>query len=134
MKKVFLSMPMHGKTDEEIKKVREEYTEQARAIFASESVMIINNIDHDIKDVVTPQRKHYLAESIRQMVRADYVIFCPGWEDTAGCRVEHLMCLEYDIPYLEMLDNPKKTELEELESITNKDVRDKLLDEYHRRN
>lgn len=134
MKKVFLSMPMHGKTDEEIKKVREEYTEQARAIFGSESVMIINNIDHDIKDVVTPQRKHYLAESIRQMVRADYVIFCEGWEDAAGCRVEHLMCLEYDIPYLEMSGNPKKTELEEIESISNKAVRDKLLEEYHKRN
>ena len=133
MKKVFLSMPMHGKTDEEIKKVREEYTEQARAIFGSESVMIINNLDHDIKDVVTPQRKHYLAESIRQMVRADCVIFCPGWEDAAGCKVEHLLCFEYDIPCFEMLSN-KRTELEELEFITNKDLRDKLIEEYHKRN
>jgi len=31
-------------------------------------------------------------------------------------------------------DNSKKTELEEIESITNKDVRDKLLEEYHKRN
>lgn len=127
-------MPMHGKTDEEIKKIREEYTEQARAIFCPADVMIINNIDHDIKDVECPQRKHYLAESIRQMVRADVVIFCPGWEDAAGCKVEHLLCFEYDIPCLEMLDNPKKTELEEIESITNNAVRDKLLEEYHKRN
>lgn len=103
MKKVFLSMPMHGKTDEEIKKLREEYTEQARAIFCPADVMIIDNLNHDIRDVDIPQRKHYLAESIRQMVRADVVIFCPGWEDAAGCKVEQLLCLEYQIPYLELI-------------------------------
>lgn len=43
-----------------------------------------------------------LGESIKLMQNADIVIFAPGWENARGCRIEHKVCEEYGIYFLEI--------------------------------
>ena len=36
----------------------------------------------------------------RKALIAEAVIFAPGWRDARGCRVEHFVASQYDIPIL----------------------------------
>lgn len=42
----------------------------------------------------------YLGHSILMMAEADAVYFMEGWEKGRGCRLEHDICVAYDIPIL----------------------------------
>jgi len=43
-----------------------------------------------------------LGESIKLMEDADIAVFAPGWENARGCRIEHKICEEYNIYYMEI--------------------------------
>lgn len=43
-----------------------------------------------------------LGLSIQHMGLSDLVVFSPDWTKARGCKVEHLVCQEYDIPYVEL--------------------------------
>jgi hypothetical protein len=44
-----------------------------------------------------------LGESIKLMSDADYVVFCNGWEDARGCRIERTIANEYGIPCVDVV-------------------------------
>lgn len=85
--KVFISQPMKGKTNEEIRKAREVVVKQCE----SQGYEIIDTIfDFGDKPPI-----YYLAKSIEAMTEADLVIFMSGWESTRGCRIEYEIAKEY---------------------------------------
>ena len=94
--RVFISMPMSGKTEKQIS----EELEQAKKDFAFSDSEFINGFlpDHE---GMTPLE--CLAESIKRMDTADAVLFAygSGWENARGCRVEHAVAENYDIPIYE---------------------------------
>lgn len=124
---IFLSMPLHGKSDDEIKDIANRMTNSIfdwlerrdyhdnHVHFATdhnifslpgakryrESILTSNDLDnaYDRSD-----RIGYLGYSIAIMSCCDLVVFHPMWSRAPGCRVEMQTCISYDIPYV-ILDN-----------------------------
>lgn len=40
---------------------------------------------------------YYLSKSIEEISKVDAVMFMNGWEKARGCRIEHDICLQYEI-------------------------------------
>ena len=98
MKKLFISQPMRGKTDEEILAVR------AQAIQSAERVMgeKVEVIDSFIKGAPAAARPlWFLGESMKLLSGADVAYFAEGWEEARGCRIENECAIEYGITTIE---------------------------------
>lgn len=87
--KVFISQPMNGLTDDEIKAKREELTA------AYPDAEIIDSFFEGAPHDATPL--WYLGKSIQLLGTADLAIFAKGWEKKRGCRIEHAVAVEYGI-------------------------------------
>lgn len=96
MKKLFISQPMRGKTDEEILAVRAQAIQSAERVLGEE----VEVIDSFFKDAVVPSTVlsrplWFLGESLKMLAGADVAYFADGWEDARGCRIEHECAEEY---------------------------------------
>lgn len=107
---VFISQPMKDKTREEIIKERYKtiawiYEDLAKATYTLKDVDKVNIIDSDLGDSkdVKNAPVWYLSESIKLMSDADYVVFCNGWKDARGCRIERTIANEYGIPCVDVV-------------------------------
>ena len=98
MKKLFISQPMKGKTDEEILAVREAAVAEAEKMFG-EPVQILDSFFQGAPAENRPL--WYLGKSLQVLAEADIAFFAKGWEDARGCRMEHLCATEYGIPVKE---------------------------------
>lgn len=98
MKKLFISQPMNGKTDEEILRERNEAINIVKDI-VGEEVEVLETFFDDFG----PDKKplHYLAKSLECLAEADIAYFVPGWENARGCKIEHQCAVEYGIERIE---------------------------------
>lgn len=88
---IFISQPMGGMTEEEIK-LRRRATVFCPKLVKLEPYHRIDTIfkvDPNIDPII------YLGESIKKMADADVVFFAKGWQMYRGCRVEHEVALAY---------------------------------------
>ena len=97
MIRIFISQPMNGKTEEQIKEER-----RSAAMDAANKVFAARGVRHDIEVMHTvfdlEEGTHplvYLGKSIEMMADADYVYFAPGWKDARGCMIEHECAARY---------------------------------------
>ena len=77
MKKVFVSQPMFGKTEEEIKSTYEEYFGRAKERYG-EDIMLLNSFVQGNPPDGVDEPLWYLAKSIERMAEADAVYFAKG--------------------------------------------------------
>lgn len=95
MKKLFISQPMKGRTDEEILAVRAEAVEAVQRLLGEE----VQVIDSFIKGAPAEARPlWYLGESLKLLSCADVAYFAKGWEGARGCRIEYDCAIAYEIP------------------------------------
>lgn len=94
MKKLFISQPMKGKTNDEILAVREKAIASAQRELGEE----VEGIDSFFKDApVDAKPLWYLAKSLELLATADVAFFAKGWEEARGCRIENTCAIEYGI-------------------------------------
>lgn len=98
MKKLFISQPMRGKTDEEILHERNMAINEAKEILGEE-VEVLDTFFDDFKPDAKPLE--YLARSIEYLAKADVAYFAQGWQEARGCRIEHECAVEYGIDRIE---------------------------------
>ena len=98
--KVFISQGMNNKTDEEIKAEREEALKKVNDTFI-EDMEEINSFFEGEPNVKTIPL-FFLGESIKLLSEADIVVFCKGYENYRGCKIEELCAKEYGIPRMYM--------------------------------
>ena len=95
--KVFLSQPMNGRTEEEIKKERENVAKS----FPNWEIM------ESYFDDYNPQTGNiglkYLAKSLEMLADADVACFLEGWEQARGCKIEHDCAVAYGIKIAEFI-------------------------------
>lgn len=95
MKKIFISQPMNGLTDEKIKENRNYAIVLLDVFMDGEEYVVIDsffeNAPHDAKPL------WFLGKSLELMADADYVLFLNGWENARGCRIEHQCTQEYGL-------------------------------------
>lgn len=102
MTKVFISMPMRGRTDENIKKSFDKTEKLAKVIF-DDDVVIVNPFKPRKKRSEKIPMRHdvqALSESISLLSLADYAIFVNDYYVYNGCEIEHNVCSDYKIPYM----------------------------------
>lgn len=100
MKKLFISQPMNGKTEEEILAVREKAIESAKRNLG-EDVEVIDSYfeDYNPENGCVPLK--YLAKSLELLADADVAYFAKGWEDARGCKIENACAIAYGIDVIE---------------------------------
>lgn len=105
MKKIFISQPMNGLSEEEILKTRQAALAEARKIL-NEDVTEVDSYFKEAKESV-PQDVfaglsglYYLGKSLEKMAEADMVYFCRGWEKARGCKIEQAAAIAYGVPRL----------------------------------
>lgn len=94
MKKLFISQPMRGKTNEEILATRQ------KAVILAEMKLgeKVEVIDSFFKDALTEANPlWFLAKSLELLSTADVAYFAKGWEEARGCRIENACAIEYGI-------------------------------------
>lgn len=101
MKKLFISQPMRGLTDEEILKTREEIRVRAEETIG-ESVELIDSFIEDYPGEIDKSVPvWYLGKSIQLLSQADIAYFGGDWRNERGCRIEHEVADKYGIKIIE---------------------------------
>ena len=88
MKRLFVSQPMNGKTNEEILQERTVAVEKAKVILDDDVELIDSYIEEDAPEGYNPGL-WYLAKSIELLAK--------GWSKARGCIVEHECATRYGI-------------------------------------
>ena len=104
MKKVMISQPMNGCTDEEIRAtagrairyLESEGYEVVRSYFAEEYA----NKDELKDEGVLQIPVYFLSKALVKMSLCDAVYFCKGWEKARGCSIEHTVAQKYGLEVL----------------------------------
>ena len=102
MKKLFISQPMRGKTDEEILQEREKAVASAEK-HLGEKVEVIDSFFQNAPAEAKPL--WFLGKSLELLSTADVAYFAPGWENARGCRIENTCAIEYGITVIEDYTN-----------------------------
>ena len=100
MKKLFISQPMNGKSEQEILAVRKNAIESAKIMF-NEDVEVIESYFEDYNPDKGCVPLKYLAKSLELLADADVAYFARGWEQARGCRIENQCAIEYGIEIVE---------------------------------
>ncbi len=96
--KVFISQPMKGKTNEEIKSERNRLIGKVRALYGDD----IEIIDSFFENAPADARPlWFLGKSLELLATADVAAFARGWRDARGCRIENICAIEYGIEVVE---------------------------------
>lgn len=95
MKKIFISQPMRGFSDEQILKKRKEISNLIKNKIGEE-VEIIDSFLKDFKPEGNVPVK-FLGKSIGLLSQADIAFFGEGWDEARGCKIEHEIAVQYNI-------------------------------------
>lgn len=96
VKKVFISQPMKGKTNDAIREEREELVSK----LTQEGYEVVDSIIAESPEEAINEPVFYLAQSIYLLSLSDCIYFMEGWDEARGCKIEHLIAVDYEIPIL----------------------------------
>ena len=96
MKKLFISCPMKGRTEENIRKSMEKMHKIAEIIFGEELEVIPTYFEGNPPENCQ-QSVWYLGESIKKLSEADYYIGVEYSEVFRGCEIENRVAMSYGI-------------------------------------
>ena len=98
MEKLFISCPMRGRSDAEIKATMEQMHRIAEAVFDTEFEVIPTYIEEDAPECAN-QRLWYLGESIKMMAEADaFIGVYDESKEFDGCIAENYTAKIYGVP------------------------------------
>ena len=95
--KVMISQPMNGRSDEEIKKERQDIIEK----FNKMHIEVINTLFEEEAPDNCNVAVYYLGKSISAMKDIDAIYMCDNWLNARGCRIENRVAREYGIKILD---------------------------------
>jgi len=101
MKKVFISQPMNGLSDLQMKKDRTRVIESLyNKGYKPDEIMVIDTfIEANAPDNVN-SGLWYLGKSLELLAGADIAVFAKGWRNARGCQIEFKCAKEYGISYI----------------------------------
>lgn len=114
--KVFISQPMRGLSDDQIKAHREEVIEKINVMFRG-NAEIIDSFFEGESEPDNPLE--LLGKSISMLNNVDAIYMCEGWQKARGCTIEHECAKKYgksiiyEVSEYENATQNKYVELEE---------------------
>lgn len=116
MKKLFVSVPMRGRSESAIEDSIEKMHKIAESIFGENLEVIHNHCDHDVPIGVN-HSVYCVGQAIQKMAEADYFIGIRYSKYFKGCNIEAEVAKSYgiktyllDMHYCNFLDDAKKIE------------------------
>lgn len=94
-KKLFISQPMNGKTDGEIKAERAEIVKRVTERFGE--VEVIDSFIEGNAPENANSGLWYLGKSLELLSSAECAYFAEGWQNYRGCKIEHECAVQYGI-------------------------------------
>ncbi len=101
MKKVMISQPMKGRSNEEIIAEREPIVKE----LLKKGYETINTVFAESPEEAQNAPVWYLSKSIEAMSTVDAVYFMDGWEEARGCKLERQIAEAYGITILSLYQN-----------------------------
>ena len=101
MKKLYISCPMKGRTEENIRKSMEKMHKIAEIVF-DEQLEVIPSYVEDKPPETKRQAVCYLGRSIQLLADADCFVGVSGSFAYNGCEIEKEIARRYDIPRTEV--------------------------------
>ena len=98
MKKLLISQPMKGKTDEEILAERRKAIRSAERQLG-EAIEVIDSFFQSAPADAKPL--WFLGKSLELLAGADIAYFAKGWQEARGCKIENICAIEYGIAVIE---------------------------------
>lgn len=89
--KVFISQPMRGLAEREIKLNRLKAIENIKSIYGNDVEIIDNYFNNNEKPLFN------LGKSIELLSTADVIYLCKGWNKARGCNIEYMCASDYSI-------------------------------------
>lgn len=97
--KVFISQPMHDKTDEQILEERNRAVQKIKERYGKEDVEVLDSFfqgaPHDAKPL------WFLGKSIMILSQADLAYFTGDWRNYRGCKAENMLAHAYGVEIIE---------------------------------
>ena len=97
MKKLFVSVPMKGRTEENIRKSMEQMHKIAEIMF-DQKLEIIPTYIEDNPPENNNQAIWCLGESVKKLAEADFFIGIEWCDFYKGCEIERTVANRYEIP------------------------------------
>ncbi|MCI6754205.1 hypothetical protein [Galactobacillus timonensis] len=102
MKRVFISQPMNGRSNEEIKAEREYIAYKIEEYYKHEKKEPVQVIDSFFEDAPHDAKPlWFLGKSLELLSTADIAVFAKGWRSARGCMIEHECAVAYGIETIE---------------------------------
>lgn len=98
MLQVFISQPMSGKTNKEIKEERSRIVSKISET-VTEPFQVIDSFFESAPHNAKPL--WFLGKSLELLSTADLAYFSKGWENARGCIIEHACAESYNITSFE---------------------------------
>lgn len=130
--RVFISVPMNGRTEEAIKADIEEAKAAFNKFFGldfdGDQVEFVNTfIQNEAPDECRNDRIWYLGNSIKVLSTCDIILFARDWYRARGCEIEDHIASAYYIPSIRIYERRKedKSDFEYVDGHLNLFVPDK---------
>lgn len=98
-KTAFISQPMKGKSEDQIREERKELVQKLKEM-GYETIDSVFSDFPNVDDEYTSIPLAYLSKSLNLLAKCNGVAFASGWENARGCKIEHECAKEYGIPIL----------------------------------
>lgn len=98
MKKIFISQPFKGRTEEEVFEERGRLQKMVEEVYG-EPVEVIDQYHQTASKGAG--RFYYLSQDLLMMGEADLIVFSRNWHTAKGCMVEHELARVYGLNYVE---------------------------------
>ncbi len=101
--KVFISQPMNGLTDDEIKSRRDIAIKEIKELYQfydrNNELEIVSTTNARNNEELPEEasRLWWLGRAIQMLEDVDVIYMCNGWKNAHGCKVEKFVATEYDI-------------------------------------
>ncbi len=89
--KIFISQPMNGLSEDEIKRTRLNIEQRIKQLFGNVDIINSFYLEGGLKPLFN------LGRSIQLLSEADIAYFAPGWSKARGCRIEYMCASDYGI-------------------------------------
>ena len=95
-KKLFISQPMNGLSNEEIEKERARILEAVKKMVKDTNIELIDSFFKDAPHDAKPL--WFLGKSLKLLSTADIVYFGGDWKNKRGCKLEYEAAKQYLLP------------------------------------
>lgn len=116
--KVFVSLPMSGRDEKEVRKRMLDIYEKYKKVHQDKETIFVDQFIKAIPLSIRDTKKEgpwCLGDSVKLMAMADIVIFANDFLEARGCRIEHDICVAYDLMYINEIDLDNQIRKNEIE-------------------